>query len=142
MELILALACDQATHRADGKLDVTGIFNELSASGFPAAQDRMTVVFVLEWAEGEEGEQPLRADLIDDDGQLILTIQGQTQVEARAGDRPPPQTRVVLPLENVVFPHPGRYRFQLRAGNQVQTGMPLFVALRHQSQDPPGHPRV
>jgi len=36
----------------------------------------------------------------------------------------------VLPLERVVFPHPGRYRFRLQAGNQVREALPLFVALR------------
>src|SRR5687767_13323643 len=43
MNLILALACDEAHIRDDGKLDVTGIFNELGAPGFPAAHDHMTV---------------------------------------------------------------------------------------------------
>src|SRR5688500_9274424 len=98
MELILALACDGANIRDDGKLDVTSIFNELGAPGFPAAQDKITVVFLIEWAAGEEGQQPLRADLIDEQDQMILTIQGQTEVVARQPDQPPPQTRVVLPL--------------------------------------------
>lgn len=130
MELILALACDEAVIRADGKLDVTGIFNELGAPGFPAAQENLTVVFLIEWAAGEEGSQPLRADLIDEDDQMILTIQGQTEVVAREPDQPPPQTRVVLPLERVVFPHPGRYRFRLKAGSRTAVALPLFVAHR------------
>ena len=130
MELILALVCDEASIRADGKLDVNGIFNELGAPGFPAEQDRLTVVFVIEWATGEEGSQPLRADLIDDQDQMVLTIQGQTEVLSRAADQPPAQTRVVMPLEHVVFPHPGRYRFRLRAGGQTALALPLFVAER------------
>jgi hypothetical protein len=130
MDLILALACDTAEIRPDGKLDVTGIFNELGAPGFPAEQPQLTVVFVIEWTADEEGSQPLRADLIDDQDKMILTIQGQTDVLHREADQPPPQTRVVLPLEHVVFPHPGRYRFRLRAGNQTAVALPLFVAHR------------
>jgi hypothetical protein len=130
MNLILALACDEARIRDDGKLDVTGIFNELGAPDFPAAQDRMTVVFVIEWGPAEAGTQPLRADLVDADGQMILTIQGQTEVDSRAPEQPPPQTRVVLPLEKVVFPHPGRYHFRLRAGSATAEALPLFVATR------------
>src|SRR5688572_29297051 len=83
MELILALACDDAQVRDDGKLDVTGIFNELGAPGFPAAQVNMTVVFVIEWGDSEAGHQPLRADLVDEEGQKILTIQGDTEVDSR-----------------------------------------------------------
>jgi hypothetical protein len=142
MELILALTCDAATLRPDGKLDISGVFNELGAPGFPAAQDRMTVVFIIEWAAGEEGTQPLRADLIDEKDELILTIQGETEVEARRSDQPPPQTRVVLPLEKVVFPHAGRYRFRVRAGRETRVASPLFVALRPELQDPADQDRV
>jgi hypothetical protein len=132
MNLILALACDDARIRDDGKLDVTGVFNELGAPGFPAAQDHMTVVFVIEWNAAEHGPQPLRADLLDHDDQMILTIQGQTEVEPRNPDQPPAQTRVVLPLEKVVFPHAGAYRFRLRAGASTVEALPLFVAARPQ----------
>jgi hypothetical protein len=132
MNLILALACDEARVRDDGKLDVVGVFNELGAPAFPAAQERMTVVFIIEWATAEQGAQPLRADLIDQDNQLILTIQGQTDVDSRGPDQPPAQTRVVLPLENVVFPHAGAYRFRLRAGAHTVEALPLFVATRPQ----------
>ncbi|MGH7471518.1 MAG: DUF6941 family protein [Longimicrobiales bacterium] len=132
MKLILALACDEARLRDDGKLDVIGIFNELGAPGFPASHDRMTVVFVIEWTAAELGSQPLRADLIDQDDQLVLTIQGRTDVDRRSPDQPPAHTRVVLPLENVVFPHPGAYRFRLMAGASTVDALPLFVATRPQ----------
>ena len=130
MNLILALACDEAHVRDDGKLDVTGIFNELGAPGFPAQQDHMTVVFVFEWAAEERGTQPLRADLIDDNNEMVLTIQGETEVAARTPDQPPAQTRLLLPLENVIFPHAGRYRFRLKAGTATAEALPLFVATR------------
>lgn len=130
MELILALACDDARVRPDGKLDVVGVFNELSAPGFPAAQERMTVVFVLQWDRHESGRIPLRADLVDDAGRVLLTIQGHTDVDPRGEDRAPAQTRVVLPLQEVVFPAPGAYRFELRAGSTTHRAFSLFVSHR------------
>lgn len=128
MELILALAADAVEERPDGKLDVVGVFNELSAAGFPALQDRMMVVFLIEWDTDEAGEQPLRADLVDEAGEKVLTIQGHTEVARREAGRPPAQTRLVLQLEKVVFPHPGRYQFELLAGEHVRRTLPLFVA--------------
>lgn len=121
MNLILSLACEDARARPDGRLDVRGAFNELQAPGFPAAQDRMTVVFVMEWDAGERGSHAFAADLVDDDGTKVLTIEGSTDVEpsARVEGRAPPQTRLVMNLERVVFPHAGRYRFLLRIGDQV-----------------------
>jgi len=136
MRLILAVACDEANVRPDGKLDVAGIFNELAAPGFPAAQDRMTVVFVMEWEPHEAGRQPLRADLVDESGTMVLTIQGHTDVEARSADRAPAQTRVVMPLERVVFPRAGRYTFRLRAGEVEVPAFSLFVSQREIVGDP------
>jgi len=136
MKLNLAVACDDAHVRPDGKLDVVGIFNELSAPGFPAAQDRMTVVFVMEWESREAGRQPLRADLIDDAGTMILTIQGHTDVEARSAERAPAQTRVIMPLERVIFPKAGRYTFRLRAGDAEVSAFSLFLSQRETVRDP------
>lgn len=142
MKLNLAIACDDAHVRPDGKVDVVGIFNELTAPGFPAAQDRMTVVFVMEWEPQEAGRQPLRADLLDESGSMILTIQGHTDVEARSPDRAPAQTRVIMPLERVIFPKAGRYTFRLKAGQVEVPAFSLFVSQRDNAQDPDVQARV
>lgn len=127
MILKLAAVCESARERPDGRLDLSGIFNDLSAPGFPAMQERMTVVFVVEWEPDESGELPLRADMIDEGGRKLLTIQGHTQVDARGADRSPPQTRLIMPLEKVVFPKPGRYRFELVAGGDMADACSFFV---------------
>jgi hypothetical protein len=128
MKLNLALTCDAAVERADGKLDIQGIFNELSAPGFPAMQERMTVVFVIEWSEDEAGQQPLRADLVDDAGERVLTIQGHTDVPGRGGSRAPAQTRLVMPVDRVVFPHAGRFTFELTAGGESVPACSIYVS--------------
>jgi hypothetical protein len=127
MNLTLAVTCDLARERPDGKLDFQGVFNELNAPGFPAMQERMTAVFIIEWLTEHVGEQPLRADLVDDDGQRILTIQGHTDVVAREADRAPAQTRLIMPLERVVFPHPGRYTFELLVAGESVRACSIFV---------------
>jgi len=127
MKLILSVTCDGARERPDGKLDIQGLFNELSAPGFPAMQERMTAIFILEWSDDEAGEQPLRADLVDEQGQRVLTIQGHTQVATRGADRAPAQTRIVMPLEQVVFPRAGRYTFELVAAGDTVRGCSVFV---------------
>ena len=127
MILKLATVCERAAERPDGRLDLIGIFNDLSAPGFPAMQDMMTVVFVVEWEPDEAGELPLRADMIDEAGRKLLTIQGHTQVEPRGADRSPPQTRLIMPLQKVIFPKAGRYRFELVAGGNAVDACSFFV---------------
>jgi hypothetical protein len=127
VKLILSLACDEAEPRSDGKLDIRGVFNELNAPGFPAAQDRMTVVFVMEWERDVRGSVPFRADLVDEQDRKVLTIQGHTEVHAPAPGGAPATTRLVMPLERVVFPHPGAYRFVLSARGREVEGIPLHL---------------
>ena len=127
MQLILAAACDEARERTDGKLDLVGVFNELNAPGFPAVQERMTVVFVIEWDRHESGDIEIRADLEHENGQKVLSIQGHTEVETRPAERAAAQTRLVLPLENVVFPTAGSYAFMLHAGGTSFRAFPLFL---------------
>jgi hypothetical protein len=138
MKLRLSAVCETARERPDGRLDLVGVFNELSAPGFPARQDRMTAVFLLEWSADEAGRQPLRADLLDDAGRKIITIQGHTDVESRGSDRAPAQTRLIMPLEMVVFPKPGRYRFELLAGGDVADACSFFVGHAAVDHDEPG----
>lgn len=127
MILRLSAVCETANERPDGRLDLVGLFNELSAPGFPAMQERMTAVFLVEWEPDEGGRLPLRADLIDEAGRKVLTIQGHTDVEVRAPGRAPAQTRLIMPLERVIFRQPGRYRFELVAGGSAVEACTFYV---------------
>jgi hypothetical protein len=132
MILRLSAVCEAARERPDGRLDLVGVFNELSAPGFPAMQDRMTAVFIVEWEADETGRLPLRADLVHESDRKVLTIQGHTDVPARGPDRAPAQTRLVMPLEKVPFPAPGRYRFELLAGGSVADACSFYVGHVHE----------
>lgn len=125
MELILSLACEEARQRPDGRLDFVGVFDELRAPGFPAAQDRMTVVFILEWPPEQRGRRQLRADLVDADDRKVLTIDGHTDVNGGPGSRP--RTQLIMPLDRVIFPHEGEYRFILTAGGSSVRAFSLYV---------------
>ena len=127
MNLVLALACDRAEVAPDGKLNVEGIYNELSAPDFPAAHPSVTVVLVIEWDIHDTGEQAIRADLVGPDGEMVVTIQGHTDVELAPDNEVPPQTRIILPLENVVFQTAGLYFLRVQAGATTVDALPLYV---------------
>jgi hypothetical protein len=128
MELKLALVCEEARERPDGRIDFIGVFDALLAPGFPALQERMTVVFVIEWADDELGSQPLRADLVQAGERKVLTIEGHTEVSPRGDGRGGgPETRLIMGLERVVFPTAGRYDFQFLAAGQVRTACSIHL---------------
>lgn len=143
MELVLAMVCDQAGVDREGKLDIRGGFNDLYAPGFPAKQDRMTLVLVVEWDRGDHGRYQFKADLVDPDGRPTLTVRGHTDVDARGEDRPPARTRLLMPLEDVVFPQPGPYRLRLRMKGREMEGPALHLIRSETQPEPaagPAHP--
>ena len=127
MDLQLALVCDDARDTPDGKLDVHGVFHDLFAPGFPARQDRMVLVVAVEWDRSDDGRFRFRVDLVDADDRPSLTVEGETDVDRRGPDRPPARTRLIMPLENVVFPQPGAYRFLVRVKGRVFDGPTLHL---------------
>ena len=128
MELYLSLACDSARQADTGtRIDVQGAFNDLFAPGFPAVQGRMVIVAGIEWDRSDEGGYRFRVDLLDPSGKPCLTVEGETQVDRRAPDRPPARTCLIMPVENVVFPVPGKYRFSVRAKGRVLKGSALHL---------------
>lgn len=136
MELLLGLVCDDARTTPEGKLDVEGVFNDLYAPGFPAKQDRMVLVLAVEWDREDEGRFQFRVDLVGPPDKPSLTVDGHTDVDRRPPDRPPARTRLVMPLEEVVFPEPGRYRFQVRMKGQTFQGPSLHLVERDEPPEP------
>jgi hypothetical protein len=127
VKLLLALLCDDAKVTADGKLDMHGVFNDLYAPGFPARQDRVVLVLVVEWDPEDHGRFQFRVDLVAPDGKPSLTVNGHTDVDARPAGRPPARTRLIMPLETVIFPVAGAYRFRIRVKGVEHEGPTLYL---------------
>lgn len=127
MRLLASAVCDHAAPGSSGKLDAHGIFHDLYAPGFPARQDRMVLVLVVEWDPTDKGRYSFRIDVTGPDRRPAVTVEGQSDVTPRPADRPPPRTRLVMPLEDVVFPVPGRYDFQVKIKGQTLQGPTLYL---------------
>ena len=127
MRILTAAACDHAAPTPDGKLDLHGVFHDLYAPGFPARQDRMTLVLTLEWDRSDDGRHAFRINIRDPEGRPSLTVEGESKVTPAPAGRPPPRTRLVMPLENVVFPVPGRYEFEVKVKGNVFSGPTLYL---------------
>ena len=121
------LFCTDATTRADGKLDIHGVFNELYAADFPARQDQMVLVGIVEWQRELQGSIPFAVDLVDAEGMAIFSIDGHTEVDARPPSRPPAKSHFILPLKNVMFPVPGSYRVRIRLNDSELAGPSMHL---------------
>lgn len=121
------LFCTHAGTGPDGKLSIHGIISELRAPDFPARQDRIVLVGIVEWQRDLDGSIPFSVNLNDPDGIAIFSVEGHTRVEARSPSRAPAKTHLILPLENVMFPVPGRYRVQIDINGIEMAGPSLHL---------------
>lgn len=127
MHILLMAFCEQAQLRPDGKLDVHGAFNDLAAPGFPAKQDEMVLVVVVEWGQEDSGRYRFRVELVGASEKPSMTIEGETEVKAHApGDRPA-RTYLIMPVQDVVFPAPGPYRLVVKIKGQTVPGPVLHL---------------
>ncbi|MFL5382306.1 MAG: DUF6941 family protein [Longimicrobiaceae bacterium] len=127
MKVLYALLCEQAQERHDGRLDVHGVFHQLYAPAFPAQQERMTLAVAVEWEPHERGKIEFSIELLDPSRSPALSITGHTEVSELGATQGPPQTRVIMPLDGVVFPAEGTYAFELVVADERRPVAPLHL---------------
>ena len=127
MKLRFAAVCEDARPTAEGRLDVHGVYHDLSAPGFPARQERLVLVLVLEWDRADHGRYAFKADLEDDSGKPSLTVQGETEVHRPLPGHPPARSQLVMPIEDVVFPRAGQYVFRVKVKGKTLEGPSLYL---------------
>lgn len=127
MHLRFAAVCDEAHATPEGKLELHGVYHDLAAPGFPAKQDRLVLVLVLEWAREDHGRFKFRADLEDEDGDTSLTVEGETEVRMSQEGSPPSRSQLIMPMEGVIFPHAGQYVFRVKVKGQVLEGPGIYL---------------
>jgi hypothetical protein len=127
LRVLYAVVCEDAESRTDGRIDAHGIFHQLYAPAFPARQDQMVLMVNVEWSERETGRNEFRIDLLDPSGSPAITISGHTDVGEAAEYDAPPQSRIIIPLEDVVFPVEGKYEFELHARGERVGVAPLYL---------------
>jgi len=136
MHLRFAAICEDAGATPEGKLDVHGVYHDLAAPGFPARQDHLVLVLVLEWGRTDHGRYRFKADLEDEDGKTSLTVEGESEVHQPLPDHPPARSQLIMPLENVIFPRAGQYTFRVTVKGQTFQGPSIYLIERPEDSAP------
>jgi hypothetical protein len=127
LKLRFATVCEDARPTAEGRLDVHGVYHDLSAPGFPARQERLVLVLVLEWERSDHGRYLFKADLEDESGNISLTVEGETEVHRPTSGSPPARSQLIMPIDDVVFPRAGQYTFRVKVKGQTLEGPSLHL---------------
>ena len=138
MHLRFSAVCDDARTTPTGRIDLHGVYHDLAAPGFPAKQEHLVLVVVLEWNREDHGRYLFKADLEDEDGEISLTVEGETEVHQSPPDQPPARSQLITPIEEVIFPHPGQYTFRVKVKGQTLEGPGIYLMEMPQDLATPG----
>jgi hypothetical protein len=127
MHLRFSAVCEDARATPDGKIDLHGVYHDLAAPAFPARQDKLMLVLVLEWDREDHGRYLFKADLEDVAGKVSLTVEGETEVHRPLPNYPPSRSQLIMPLDDVVFPRAGQYTFKVKVKGQVLDGPRIYL---------------
>ncbi|MEM7280415.1 MAG: hypothetical protein AAF438_02110 [Pseudomonadota bacterium] len=121
--------CDEAETTDDGKLNATGIFDELYAPGFPAQQERVVLAGVATWNRDDDGDKSIRIDIVGPEQKCIFSIEAVTTIDERPEDRAPAKSHFIFPLEKLTFDSAGDYQVQVTVGDEKHCVAPLHIVL-------------
>lgn len=130
MKVVLALIADYVNVSQEGKLNILGIFDRISASGLPVIHPQMQLIMTLEADRSEaEREHKLEIELIDMDGNKLFSVTGNLKFGP-----PPPGEKVklnhILQFNNLKFEKFGTYEFKILINNEVRSSIPFSVVER------------
>lgn len=117
MEIKQIILADYSNVSREGKLNVLGIFSNLSAAAFPVVHPQMHLVIVWEASKTEAGKSKrLDVQMLDADGKVLLGFGGELLIpDGRPGHKI--RGNFILPLFGIKFDKPGQYAFHVLINN-------------------------
>jgi hypothetical protein len=113
MEIKAAFFCDAATIDAANKLNVLGIFTDISGNNFPLKYHQVTFVAIIKGHRSEIGQHKFGIQLVDSDGKAIIPpLQGTFEITTEKYIH-----NIVMMLQGVEFPKPGVYVADITVDN-------------------------
>jgi hypothetical protein len=135
----MALLADEANVSQEGKLNILGVFDRISAPSFPTVHPKMVFAFRVQAEYVDAGRSfSVLVRLVDEDGGVLFEA---------GGDLVPPSVppgefataNQIFTLVGVGFPRPGNYKFIVTVGDLPAHETPLvLVETGAWSFPPPG----
>lgn len=118
---------DMANVDSGKKLNIIGVFNELSPSSYPVVLPEMALVATYEADPMEVGKRRrMRVTLNDQDGKVVLIDQTwEAEVPPPSSPGARSQTQLVLKLQRLRFEAPGDYQFTFFVDDDVKRTLRL-----------------
>ena len=132
MDVDLVLTADAATIDGSGKLNLLGVFDQISVARFPARHGRLSLVLRFLGGAHDAGTHKLTIKLSTPSGKEIVSLSGELKVEP---GRTSLQTGIRVPhvinLDGIVFQEIGVHTFHILVNGRHQATLPLTIVSRN-----------
>ncbi len=135
MQVRIACLADYASISMGDKLNIMGVFSQIMAHSEPIVHMQMQLVVQLQFEPAEAGKKQVRILLRDEDGKELLSLGGEITVP-RATREAPAVVNQILVLNNVTFPHFGRYEFWVLLNDRLETTIPVAITRAREPDKP------
>ena len=123
LQLHTLLLCDYALTAQDGKISAVGVFSQINVARLPATHGRCFIVAILEAAPGPH---ELALQVVSPTGKPTLQNAPRLRIEVPQNAT---TANIVADLKGMKLEEIGRYRIEVRAGEQVLGSTPFTVNL-------------
>ena len=139
MNIEVIALCDAATE-SQGKLNLLGAFDCIQAAKIPVTHPACAVVLRMRFTRIEEGDHPIRIDVVDEDGKSIVpTLNGNINVKFRNEDEAS-VANLIINLQGLVLSKYGGYSIDVAVNGRHEASLPFFVRLPQLPARPPAPP--
>ncbi len=130
MDVPLALIADAANISEEGKLNVLGVFNRITARELPATHPQLTLVlkFVADAVEAGQTKR-LQIFLSDPDGQRLLTLEAEIEVPEPKDSGKPVELVMPQTIVGLTFERSGPHAFDVLVNGEPKARVPADVVL-------------
>lgn len=136
MQVTFAVLADYANISKEGKPNIMGIFENISARDFPYIHSQMFLVMRFEADLAETGQtKTLEIHLMDEDGKKIFVLPGKINIRGVEPGKVMSWNQMIR-LERLEFKNPGDYVFNILVNGEPRGRVPLKVTKIAPSGDP------
>jgi hypothetical protein len=128
VRLRLAVAADYANRSSEGKLNIMGIFHEVTPLGFPAGLSQGFLVMEWEAGPAEVGTQrELRIAFVEPDGTEKIALSARLKIPSPTRPGSPTLFNQIIDVAGTPLEKPGEHAFYILADNDEKGRVPLYV---------------
>lgn len=126
MDIEIAALCDAATEQ-QGKLNLLGTFDRITAVQFPVVHPLCAIVYRIRFDWNEQGTHAFKVAFLDADGRPVMPPL-QNEMNVRIPEhRESTVANVILMLQGLKIDTPGLYAIDLAVDGKPQRSLPLMV---------------